>query len=425
MILMTANVISKVLGAILKIPLTYIMHEEGMAIYNTAFNAYVMFLSFVMSGIPFAVQRLTAAAYAGEADARAKQIVKTALLMLAMVGAAGTIILWFGAEFFALAMKEEKAVGVIRAIAPSLFFVACAEVLKSGFQGSSNMLPTAISQVMESVIKLAAGYILANLFIKYGVERAAFGAGLGVSCGELSATAVLLIWYMLSRTKEKVRINKSVIKDILEIALPLLCVSVASSAISVCDTSILRQSLIKSGLSEDNARFVYGAYTGYAMTVLNLPSGLLATLGVSIIPIISGAAAINDMNRIRYVSSHALRLSAFIGMSAAVFLFFFGELILKILFKNTYSADMLRIAAPSVMFICIMQLSGAILQSMGYIGRVFISSITVSLIKLICSAVLASRPGLNIYGAIIGTNIAFFVGMVINLIFVKIKAKDA
>ena len=43
-VLMAANAVSKILGAVFKIPLTYIIHEEGMAIYNTAFSVYVMVL---------------------------------------------------------------------------------------------------------------------------------------------------------------------------------------------------------------------------------------------------------------------------------------------------------------------------------------------------------------------------------------------
>ncbi|MEE0409944.1 MAG: oligosaccharide flippase family protein, partial [Clostridia bacterium] len=57
-ILMVANAVSKILGAVLKIPLTYIIHEEGMAVYNTAFSVYAMLLSFVMSGVPFAVSKM-------------------------------------------------------------------------------------------------------------------------------------------------------------------------------------------------------------------------------------------------------------------------------------------------------------------------------------------------------------------------------
>ena len=60
LILITANAVSKILGAILKIPLTYILGEQGMAIYQTAFSVYIMLLSFITSGLPFAISRYTA-----------------------------------------------------------------------------------------------------------------------------------------------------------------------------------------------------------------------------------------------------------------------------------------------------------------------------------------------------------------------------
>ena len=42
-ILMIANAISKILGAVFKIPLTYILNEDGMAVFNIAFEVYIMF----------------------------------------------------------------------------------------------------------------------------------------------------------------------------------------------------------------------------------------------------------------------------------------------------------------------------------------------------------------------------------------------
>lgn len=420
-ILMVANAASKLLGAVLKIPLTYIMHEEGMAVYNTAFNIYVMFLTFVVSGMPFAVQKLTAHEYAMNNPVRAKAIVRYATIALAVVGALGTVILWFGADFFVIAMREERAVIPIRAIAPAVFFVALGTAVKSGFQGGSDMIPTAVSQVVEALVKLGAGFFFALILINYGTEYAAAGAGAGVTAGEFIATLMLVLWYMISQRKIKVCNvrRREIYNELIEIALPLLFMSITCSAINVCDTSLLRQSLVRSGLTADEARFVYGAYTGYAMTVLNLPSGLLATLGVSIVPVISGAVAVGDNKRIRKMSVASILISAVCGACAVVGLCFFGKWLLQILFHNTYSAPMLKMAAPSVMFICIMQISGAILQSMGCIWRTFISSVSVALIKLVCSIFLASQPSLNIYGAIIGTDLAFFVGMMINLFFLS------
>lgn len=420
---MIANIISKVLGAVLKIPLTYIIHEEGMAVYNTAFTVYIMFLSFVVAGTPFAVQKLTAAAHEKNEPGRARETVFISTVILAVIGFIGSAVLWAGADFFALAMKEEQAGWAIRAISPSIFLVACGTAVKSGFQGKSDMVPTAVSQVVESFIKLGAGYALAVVLLYMGTEYAAAGAAAGVTIGEAAATLMLAVWYMLSveKVKRTVESRREILKELTDIALPMLFMSVAGSALSVCDTSVIRAGLLRSGLSPARARFVYGAYTGYAMTVINLPSGFLATLGVSVIPIISGAAAVGNTERIRSVTRRAVGLCAAAGVASVIGLCLFGDLVLEILFHNTYSAPMLKMAAPSVLFICVMQISGAILQSMGYIWRAFAASITAALIKLAFSAVLTARPEFNIYGAIIGTNAAFFVGMVINLLSLSRK----
>ena len=56
-ILMAANAVSKILGAVFKIPLTYILHEEGMAVFNVAFQVYIMILTFIISGFPRSEER--------------------------------------------------------------------------------------------------------------------------------------------------------------------------------------------------------------------------------------------------------------------------------------------------------------------------------------------------------------------------------
>ena len=420
-ILMIANAVSKVLGAVLKIPLTYIVHEEGMAVYNTAFSVYAMLLSFVISGIPFAVSKLTASEIARDNPNGAKAIVRLSIQILSLIGIVGTLIMWFGADFLAHAMKEERAAFAIRAAAPAVMLVAIGDAAKSGFQGEGNMLPTAISQCIEAFIKLSAGFLFAVWLIGYGTEKSAAGAILGVTTGELFATSMLVASYYVTHRKikrERGR-EKEYRKDILETAAPILFMAISTSAISMIDTSLLRMNLLNSGLTQDRARYLYGAYTGYAMTILNLPSGLLATLGVSIIPAISSAMATNNVNRVITLTRTGIFISGVCGLLATIVVALFGDFILQLLFNNTSSSLMLRISAPSILFISLMQLSGAILQAMGYTGRVFISSLMVGVIKLLSAIFLVSVPEINIYGAAIGSDIAFFFGMLMNIIFLS------
>ena len=416
---MAANAVSKILGAAFKIPLTYIVHEEGMAVYNTAFSVYAVALSFAVSGVPFAVTKLTAVEEARKNPSGAKAVVDYAVVILAIIGAAVSIVLWFGAEFFAYAMKEPHAVNAIRAVSFSVFFVAVGAAAKSGFQGSSDMTPTAVSQCIEAVIKLGAGYALAVFFVRFGTAAAAAGAIGGVTVGEIVATLMLVISYYVSRcniSRERGR-RKYYVNQITNEALPVFLMSAAGAVISLVDTSVLRASLIRSGLSMAEARYLYGAYTGYAMTVLNLPSGFLASLGVSIVPVVSAAAAMGDMRKIRTATKKGIFICAGAGGLAAVVMALFPELILSILFHNTASAYMMRMAAPSVIFISVMQLLSAILQAMGYTYKTFISSVAVGVIKLLAAVFLVSQSEFNILGAAIGSDIAYCAGMVINLFF--------
>ena len=420
-ILMIANAVSKILGAVLKIPLTYIVHEEGMAIYSTAFSVYAMLLAFVMSGIPFAVSKLTAAEIAHKNPDGAKAIVKVSSYLLFGIGILGSLIMWFGADFLAAAMKEERSSLAICAVAPAVMLVALGEGAKSGFQGESNMIPTAISQCIEAFIKLGAGFLFAFWFIQYGTDKSAAGAISGVTVGELAATFMLVGAYYFTHKGIKAERgkNKAYIKDIIETAGPVILMAITTSAISVIDTSLIRTGLLRAGLSSDEARYLYGAYSGYAVTVLNLPSGLLATLGVSIIPAIAAAKATGNEIRVKKLIRSGMGICCICGFAAAAIVAVFGDLMLKILFSNTASSLMLRLSAPSVFFIWMMPMSGSILQAMGYTGRVFAASLLVGIIKLLSAIFLVSMPVLHIYGAAIGSDIAFMAGMIINLVFLS------
>lgn len=423
LILMIANAISKILGAVFKIPLTYILKEEGMAVFNIAFEVYIMFLAFIISGLPFAISKLVAEAAERGEHGRAHKIVTVSTWILIVIGIAGSAALYFGAEFFALAMKEEKAVWAIQVIAPSIFFVALGTSFKSYYQGISNMIPTAVSQVAEAVIKLAAGYYLAVALIKFGVEKTAGGAIMGVTAGEIAATAILMLVYLWGRNKVYIKSDEGsvleIIKSLLAIALPLLCASVVSNAINVADTTLIRSRLLDAGFTAEEARFLYGAYTGYALTVFHLPVGILGTLGVSILPVIAGAMAVGNNTKARLATDMGIRIAIMLSLPCAVVMYMLSNEILSVLFHNASSAQMLKVVAPCAVMMCTSQITGAILQSAGKIMLPFYNSLAGAAVKLGMSYYLIGNPDVNIYGSAISSIAAFTLVMILNLLAIR------
>lgn len=421
--LMVANAISKILGAVFKIPLTYILHEDGMAVFGVAFQVYIMFLTFIISGFPLAVSKSVSEALAKKNERLAHNTVRVSSVVLCIIGILGTAILYFGAEFFAFALKEEKAVFAIKCISPAVFLVAAGTAYKSYYQGSSNMIPTAVSQVTEAFVKLAAGYFLAAALISGGAYMSAGGAILGVTAGELVASAMLVAMYMYERRKVSLYYEsgerRQILKTVLSVAVPVLAAAVISNAMSLAETTIIRTGLLSAGLGEEKARYIYGAYTGYAMTVFNLPSGILATLGVSILPIISGATASGNAERAAKAALSGIRLTIYLALPCAVVMYLMPEEILGVLFRNTASANMLKASAPCIVLLCVTQITAAVMQASGRITEPIIFMFIGAAVKLFVSALLIKRPEFNIYGAVIAANVGYLVTVTINTSAVK------
>jgi len=444
LILISANAVSKILGAVLKIPLTYILGEQGMAIYQTAFSVYIMLLSLITSGLPFAISRYVSGELALKRYGNIRFSVKFAFLLMAILGLFASLIMFFGANFFAFSMKDPKAVFAIKAIAPSIFFVAIGCVYKSCYQGYACQTPTAISQVIEALVKLVFGYLLASWFCSYPVAFTSGAAIFGVTIGEAIATLILFLLYIPYRknvrSEKRVTSRRKIAKSLISVAVPMTAFALISGLLGLLDASVIRSRLASITFSEsaarsfiatyspftdifsslsgggrlslDGARWLYGAYSGYAATVFNLPSGILASFGFAILPVVTGGIVSKDYSRLTRTVSLAAKTILLISLPACGILALFSKAILYILFKNTASHLMLSSMAPILVFSTLSQFYCAVLHASGNIITPFKYITFCNLIKIVLTFVLIPIPQLNILGAIIATflaNVIYFI----------------
>ena len=94
--------------------------------------------------------------------------------MLTIIGAIGTAVLFFGARF--LSAGSPGSYLSIITISPALLFIAMLSAFRGYFQGHSNMIPTAYSEVIEAVSKLVIGLLGAYFLMGISSEVAAAGA---------------------------------------------------------------------------------------------------------------------------------------------------------------------------------------------------------------------------------------------------------
>ena len=169
----------------------------------------------------------------------------------------------------------------------------------------------------------------------------------------------------------------------------------------------------------DGARWLFGSYSGYAATVFNLPVGILASVGVSVVPIITKCVTIEDYRKLNDVLNTAIKLIMISALPCAIIFYTFPEEILYILFKNTASSHILRAMSPMMIILPISGLISASLYASGKIALPFFNDTLSTILKIILSYILIKIPEINILGVVISSFIADIFLLCLNIFSAK------
>ncbi|MBY9082564.1 polysaccharide biosynthesis protein [Paenibacillus sp. HN-1] len=200
-ILSAAALLSKLIGTLQKIPLQNLGGDAVFGIYNTVYPIYTLLVTVAMLGLPAAVSKYVAEDEAGGGTPQSRQVLRRASLTTTAAGlllAAGT---YAGAPLIARFIGSGHIVAALRTAAFGLAVVPLLAALRGYFQGLQNMLPTAVSQIIEQSARVAVMITLLLLLTRSGAGAGeiASGAMLGSAGGGLAGLAVMLLFWRRHR----------------------------------------------------------------------------------------------------------------------------------------------------------------------------------------------------------------------------------
>ncbi|MBQ8383067.1 MAG: polysaccharide biosynthesis protein [Clostridia bacterium] len=430
LILSIAGVIVKVLGMLYKLPLAALLREEGMGYFNSAYTVYSFFFLLSTAGLPVAVSILVSSALSRTDRGRrdALRILRVTITCFAAVGLVVCILLVFLAERFADWIGNPPAASAIAAIAPALLFVCILSALRGYFQGCGNMLPTALSQIVEAAGKLTFGILLARwAMLRYkDASSAASFAILGVTIGTFLALLCLLpAW--IRETRRAPRLSPvpdepregvlTITKRLIKIALPVTLSSSVMSLAGLLDLFLVLRRLTDAGYTPEVANALYGSYSGLAVTLANMPTVLITPIACAAVPLLSSALSRGRAETARTVAHTALRVTVLIAAPCAVGMSLLSPQILRLLFDDAMAngaAPYLTMLAPSILFIALCNVSGALLQAMGKVKTPLLSMTAGAAVKLISAWFLLGEYGIQ--GAPVSTFLCYLTITALNFI---------
>lgn len=427
LILIICNLIGKVLGAIYRIPLASIIGGEGMGQYQLIFPLYCLVLTISTSGIPVAISKIVSQFNANGEYQNSKKLLKISLFLLTGISiiCAGLIVIF--AKFIATLQGNFDIYFCYYAIAPAILFVGILSALRGYFQGNLKMHPTAISGLIEQVIKLIAGLFLAKRFIDLGTQYAVFGAILGISISEFVACLYLMISYFVFNKQNKQKTagellkNRQLSKKLMDVAIPITFSGLIAPLTAMIDSFLVINLLIMIGFSNSEATVLLGLQSGIVEPLVNIPVVIAVSISTALLPTLSVANQKQDKSEVNSLIFRAFEISLSIAATCFVCFIIFGRQILTFLYGGSLTNAELLVAVKllffggiNIIFLSLVQVSSGILQGLNHQKYPVFSLFIGCIIKIGLDVALIIVPQINIFGSVISAGACYAIVFLLN-----------
>lgn len=473
-IILFAQIMVKVLGLVYRMVITNIdgFGNTGNGFYNAGFQVYTVLLAVSSVGIPNAIAKMVSERAALNDYRGAHRVFTSALKLFAVIGIICSILLFAGSDFIAVhIMNMDGAQYVMRALAPSLFFVCISSVIRGYFQGLSDMRATSFSQMLEQVFKctltivfviLTVGVMpkamqfltrITLLYAPDGVtppEIMAAWANFASSAATVISFVYLLIFYLRRRTAINERIrnstaetetasSKKLMKMILMLSVPISLASIITAVNRVIDLATITRGIelaFANGIPEiagakaianptaaqlNTAAVTLSGMLSKSDTLFNMPLAVNIAFATVLVPSIAGAIAKGETKEASEKTSYSVLISILIILPCAIGYIVLAEPIYNIIYPATPDGyDLLSLMSVALVFSALTQTITGALQG---IGKVYVPAVSIligCIFKVVLNVTLIRIPSINIYGAAISSIVCQIVAFLINF-FVLIR----
>ncbi len=405
-ILAATGIICRIIGMLYRIPLIAVIGTIGNGYYTSAYNIYNIMLILSSYSLPTAISKLISVRLSKNRYEDVRNVLKAAFIYSTVIGGALCAVMYFGSRPLALFMEKPFCEYVLRTLAPTLWIMAYLGVLRGYFQGTGNMVPTAVSQVLEQIVNAIVSIAMAVILFNYGVKAnllyneteysyayGAAGGTIGTGAGALIALLffILLTLFYGKLPKGNSVTNKSrgryparrnirtapvrkepmgrIAVTLILTLLPILISSTVYNISSVIDDLIFSRMMASFGLAA-NVVFLWGVYGEYRV-LFNIPVAVANSISSSVIPSLSNAAANRDKRQVVKKIKLSIQFVSIVSMPAAAGLFALASPICDLLFAghdNTVLIGVLRVGAPAIVLFSISTISNGILQGLGHLS---------------------------------------------------------
>ncbi|MBC1625367.1 polysaccharide biosynthesis protein [Listeria welshimeri] len=423
--LTAASLISKILSAVYRVPFQNMVGDVGFYIFQQVYPIYGIAMTLALGGFPVVISKMLAEA---EGDLRRQQIIMRAVLrMLRIVSVALFIFLFLFAGLIAIMMGDPALSELIRVISFVFLLMPNLAFMRGYFQGNGDMIPTAISQTVEQIIRVAIILIGAGLALHMGLDLYDTGsmAMSGAFFGGVSGIFILRHFYnkkvavggglqpaVFANKEEKVGIGRIFLRQ----SVAICVVSSMLILFQLVDSFQVYRLMSDSGIPDFIAKSLKGIYDR-GQPILQLGLVLSTGLALALVPMITAARVQNQQKELKRSILLAIKITLILSGAETVGLIVIMRPLNQMLFQTPDGTLVLQLFMPAVFLSSLIVMLSSILQGF---GKIIVPAVGVGIgliVKWIIGSILI--PQFATIGASISTCIGLFIICIICYISLK------
>lgn len=436
-ILTFGSILSKVLGLFYVIPFEAMVGSKGGALYQYGYVPYTIFLSFATAGMPLAVSKFISKYNALEEYAVGRKLFHSGLLLMLITGFLSYISLYSVAPFYAGfvsvgedALPAEDVTTVIRAVSFALIIVPFMSMIRGYLQGHEEMEPSAISMVVEQIIRIA--FLLGGVFVVLKLMKGELVTAISISTFAATVGAVGgLLVLLLAWRKRKSMFNElmlhdrgtvhislpQIYKELLLSSIPFIFVGVAMPLFQQVDSLTFTRAMVSIGL-DDIATDALGVLNVFAQKLVLIPMTLATGFSMALLPSVTKAYVREDFKMFSQQLDQAFQILLFLTIPAVIGMSVLADPVYSAFYRhNPLGTSVLQAYAPTAILFALFSVTASVLQGINQQKFTILSLLVGFLLKLSLNI-----PFIRLFeteGSIYATTVGFLAAVIINLVIIS------
>ncbi len=413
------SVATRAMGFLLKIYLSRKMSTELLGSYQVAMSIFGVLMTLVSSGIPVVLSR-NVSYYHGKGNKRAiGSIVSSGLILTGIICTLVCAIVLFFPNLMSKLFTSVQSLEMLKILLPALVFSSIYEVLRGALWGQKRFFAISITEFIEQVARIIIIIFLFETTILNMSLTNKTALSLSIAC-IISACVVTIIYI---KCGGNISNPKYEFKNLIKTATPITAVRTVSSVVSSVIAVIIPIKLMDFGYSSTEALSEFGIIMGMTFPLLMVPSTLISSLAVTLVPSISEQSnnidngELKDTTMLKSKISFAIKTASVFSCILLPLFLALGVPICQFVFKNSKAGTYLCVAAILMLPLGISQITSSILNAIG-LELKSLKNYSISAILLILSILFLPKY-IGTYALIVGYLLMSVTSAVLNLLMLS------